>query len=140
MIRIAPGIEIDENLIEEQFVRAPGPGGQNVNKVASAVQLRFDAAHAELPPEVLRRLVGLAGSQFSREGIIVIQASRFRSQVRNREDARERLLALLQKAAIRPKPRVKTRPTAGSRERRLETKRLRARTKRQRTPGSRGEN
>lgn len=133
MIRIAPGIAIDETLLEEQFVRAPGPGGQNVNKVATAVQLRFDAGNAGLPPPVMRRLEKLAGTQLTREGVLVIHASRFRSQARNRADARERLVALLQKAAVQPKTRVPTRPSTASRERRLADKRQRARTKTLRT-------
>ncbi len=129
MIRIAPGIAIDETLLEEQFVRAPGPGGQNVNKVATAVQLRFDASNAGLPAAMLRRLEKLAGTQLTRDGALLIHASRFRSQARNRADARERLLALLRKAAVQPKARIPTRPSTASRERRLADKRQRARTK-----------
>lgn len=129
MIRIAPGIAIDETLLEEQFIRAPGPGGQNVNKVATAVQLRFDTKNAGLPAAMFRRLVKLAGTQLTREGVLLIQASRFRSQARNRADARERLVGLLQEAAVQPKVRVPTRPSAASRERRLTDKRQRARTK-----------
>jgi len=133
MIRIAPGIAIDDTLLEEQFIRAPGPGGQNVNKVATAVQLRFDAGNAGLPIPMLRRLEKLAGTQLTRDGVLVIHASRFRSQARNRADARERLVALLQKAAVQPKARVPTRPSTASRERRLADKRQRARTKNLRT-------
>lgn len=123
-------VTIDEALIEERFVRAPGPGGQNVNKVATAVQLRYDTTQAGLTAEVRHRLRLIAGTQMTREGHLLIQANRFRSQTQNRADARERLLALLKRAHIRPRPRIATAPTAASRERRLETKRRRASLKR----------
>ena len=131
MIRITETISIGENEIREEFVLASGPGGQNVNKVATAVKLRFDAAHSpSLPEDVRDRLVRLAGKRLTDEGVIVIHARRFRSQDKNRQDARERLVALICKAAQRPKPRRKTRPTPASIERRLEDKRRRSQIKR----------
>ena len=137
MIRVTKDIAIDERELQEEFIRASGPGGQNVNKVATAVKLRFDAAHSpSLPPEVRDRLIRLAGSRITEQGVIIIDARRFRSQERNRQDARERLAALIRKAAQRPKARRKTRPTAASKERRLEEKRRRGQTKRTRRPPS----
>ena len=134
MIRINHGIALDEREITLRFVRASGPGGQNVNQEATAVELRFDAAHSpSLPDAVRARLRDLAGRRMNAQGVIVIDAERFRSQERNRADAVERLVALIRKAAVPPRPRHKTRPTAGSRERRLESKRRRARIKRTRT-------
>lgn len=132
MLRGTRAISIDESLIQEQFVRAPGPGGQNVNKVATAVQLRYDVARAEMPADVKRRLVAAAGSMMTQEGVLIIQASRFRSQIQNRADARERLLKLLKKAATRPRPRIATKPTLASRERRLDAKKQRSTLKRTR--------
>jgi len=114
---------IDESEIVESFVRASGPGGQNVNKVASAVELRFDARRSpNLPDAVATKLMKLAGSRLTQDGVIVIFAQRFSSQPRNREDARERLTALIAKAQQREKPRRATRPTAASKTRRLEEK------------------
>jgi ribosome-associated protein len=131
MIRITPSISVKENEIQEEFVLASGPGGQNVNKVATAVKLRFDAAHSpSLPEDVRDRLMRLAGKRLTEEGFIIIHARRFRSQDRNRQDARERLAALIRQAAQRPKRRRRTRPTAASIERRLEDKRRRGQIKR----------
>jgi ribosome-associated protein len=131
MIPVTANIALDEREIAEVFVRASGPGGQNVNKVASAVQLRFDARHSpSLAPDVRARLERLAGSRLTREGVIVISAQRHRTQARNREDALERLLDLIRRAARPPLKRRRTKPTAAARERRIETKKRRAGIKR----------
>jgi ribosome-associated protein len=130
-IRITDRLVIGAGEFQERFVRASGPGGQNVNKVATAVELRFDAARSPSLPEAVRaRLLRLAGRRATREGVIVIDAQRFRTQERNRADAIERLVALVRQAAVAPKPRRATKPTRASRERRLEGKRRRADTKR----------
>jgi ribosome-associated protein len=127
MIRITPSISIGEDELEEHFIRASGPGGQNVNKLASAVQLRFDVRRSpSLPDDVRTRLERLAGKRLTRDGVIVINAQRHRTQERNREDARERLVDLIRRAAVAPVPRRATKPTAASRERRLESKKRRS--------------
>lgn len=132
-IRITPTISIDESELDEHFVQASGPGGQNVNKVASAVQLRFDVARSpSLPEDVRRRLKALSGRRLTQDGVLVIDARRFRTQERNRADARERLAALIREAATPPKPRRATRPTLASKKRRLESKTQRAQTKKAR--------
>jgi ribosome-associated protein len=133
MIRITALISIDPSEIEFSFIRASGPGGQNVNKVSSAAQARFDVAgSASIPDEVKARLLRLAGARATKDGAIVITADRFRTQERNREDAIERLVALIAQAAHKPKPRKPTKPTRAGVERRLETKTKRGRIKAQR--------
>jgi len=132
-IAIAPGVSIDEGELEEHFVHASGPGGQNVNKVASAVELRFDLGRSSLPHDVRARLVALAGSRLTKGGVLIIDARRFRTQERNRADARARLIALIERAAIPPKPRHKTRVPGAQKQKRIEHKKSRARTKRLRS-------
>ena len=126
MIRIDARISIDERELEERFIRASGPGGQNVNKLASAVQLRFDVRGSpNLPADVRSRLERLAGRRLTREGVLVIAAQRHRTQERNRQDALDRLIELIRRAAVAPRPRRATKPSAGARERRLQGKKRR---------------
>jgi len=139
-IRVSTLIQLDPAELHESFVRAPGPGGQNVNKVASAVQLRFDVARSpSLPENVRERLKRLAGRRLTNDGVLVIEAHRHRTQNRNREEARMRLFELIVQASVVPKPRRPTRPSAAARERRLSEKRARAQLKSarrgQREPG-----
>lgn len=134
MIRVNALIELDGREIQEDFVRASGPGGQHVNKVSTAVQLRFDVARSpSLPDSVRARLMALAGRRVSQDGVLMIEAERYRSQRRNRDDAQERLIALIQEACEVDKPRRPTRPTLASRKRRLDGKLRRGETKKLRT-------
>jgi ribosome-associated protein len=127
MIRITDDIAIDERELEERFIRASGPGGQNVNKLNTAVQLRFDVRHSpSLRDDVRARLERLAGQRLTNEGVLVITAQRHRTQERNRQDALDRLIELIRRAAVTPKPRRPTKPTKGSRERRLQGKKQRS--------------
>lgn len=132
-MRITPSITLDEKEIREQFIRSSGPGGQNVNKVATAVQLRFNVRHnRSLPVDVRNRLTRLAGNRITEEGDLIIEARRFRTQERNRQDARERLVLLIRKAAVRPKIRRRTKPSVSSIRRRLEEKQQRGKLKKMR--------
>jgi len=140
MIYITPTLAIDESEIKQEFIRASGPGGQNVNKVSTAVQLRFNVARSpSLPDDIRKRLVNLAGRKITEDGELIIHARRFRTQERNRQDAFDRLVKLIRKASERPKVRRKTRPTLQSKRRRLEAKRHRSEAKRMRRPASSSE-
>ncbi|MBN2547688.1 MAG: aminoacyl-tRNA hydrolase [Anaerolineales bacterium] len=133
MIEVTDQLSIDDSAIHLDYVQASGPGGQNVNKVASAVQLRFDALTPDLPEDVRLRLMKLAARRINEQGVLIIQASRYRTQEKNRQDAIDRLVSLLQRAAQKPKVRRKTRPTLESQKRRLEAKRQRSQIKRSRS-------
>jgi ribosome-associated protein len=135
MLRISRDIVIDENDFDISFVRASGPGGQNVNKLSTAAQLRYDIARANLPPDVHERFVRVAGQRLTKDGVIVIHAQRFRTQERNRQDAIDRLVVMLREASIRPTPRRATRPTYASKQRRLEGKKRRSDIKSRRGSG-----
>jgi len=133
MIQITPSIQIDENEMQFEYVRASGPGGQNVNKVATAVQLRFDILNSpSLASGVKGRLIQLAGSRVSADGVLLIEAKRFRTQAANREDAIQRFIDLIRKSLMPPKPRKQTKPTAASKEKRLKEKKQRGEIKRNR--------
>ena len=132
-MQVTPDIHVPDSELEFRFILASGPGGQNVNKVATAVQLRFDVAGSPSLPEPVRaRLIDLAGSRMTKEGVLLISAKRHRTQERNRQDAQDRLLALLRRAARPPKPRRKTRPSKAAREKRMHAKRLQSDKKRAR--------
>jgi ribosome-associated protein len=132
-LRATSTIDIPEWELSEEFIRASGPGGQNVNKVSSAVELRFDVARSpSLPAAVRARLMRLAGRRLTKDGVLVIRAERFRTQEQNRQDARDRLAELVRQATIVPRPRIATRPTRAAKERRMEAKVRRSATKRRR--------
>ena len=132
-MRINDTIEIDDDLLQERFVRSSGPGGQTVNKVSTAVELRFDMEACEtLLPSVKLRLARLAGRRLTDDGVLIIQADQFRTQEMNRSDARKRLTALIAEALIAPKPRIKTRPSRASKERRIKAKNVRSGVKKMR--------
>ncbi len=139
MIRITDALSVDDRELEERFVRASGPGGQNVNKVSTAVELRFDVRASSLPADVKDRLIALAGSRMTGDGVLLIDSREHRTQPQNREAARARLVALLQHAAKRPKTRRPTRPKKASKEQRLATKRRRAEVKSSRGRAARGD-
>lgn len=135
MLRITTRITLDESEIEERFIRASGPGGQNVNKTATAVQLRFKVVDSPSLPEAVReRLLRIGGARVDKRGVLTIEAKRYRDQLRNREDALERLARLIRKAAEKPVPRRPTKPTAASRQRRLDDKERRGKLKKSRRP------
>jgi ribosome-associated protein len=134
MIRVTPRISLDEDELQETFVRSSGPGGQNVNKVATAVELRFDLARSpSIPEPVKARLASLAGSRLTKEGVVIIFSQEHRTQERNRAEAREKLFSLIREAAIVPRVRRPTKPTRASKERRLASKTIRSGVKRGRT-------
>jgi ribosome-associated protein len=132
MLRVTDTIVVHDRELEEQFVRASGPGGQNVNKVTTAVELRFDIGRSSLPPDMKARLIVLGGKRVTSEGVLLIDSREHRTQSQNREAARARLLTLLRTAARRPKVRRPTKPRPGAREKRLESKKLRSAVKAQR--------
>jgi ribosome-associated protein len=129
MIEIGPSLQVDERELQIDFVRSSGPGGQNVNKVATAAQLRFDVNASSLPEDLRARLMQIAGNRITSEGVLLIEARRFRTQERNREDAIERFAELVRKAAVKPRPRRKTRPTQVSKEERLKENKRRGEIK-----------
>jgi ribosome-associated protein len=139
MIRITDTIAIEERELDERFVRASGPGGQNVNKVATAVELRFDVGASSLPADVKHRLIALAGSRLTADGVLLIDSREHRTQAMNREAARARLAALVEHASRRPKTRRPTKPKRAAKEKRLESKRQRSEVKSLRGRGRHGD-
>ena len=132
MIQITPETQINESELQFEYIRASGPGGQNVNKVATAVQLRFDLHASSLSADIKQRLTKLAGSKITNEGVLILEAKRFRTQEQNREDALRRFIEIVRKATIKPKSRVETRPTKASYERRIKAKKQRGEIKKNR--------
>jgi len=132
MIEITPFLKIDERELQFEYIRASGPGGQNVNKVATAVQLRFDICASSLPDDVKLRLAHLGGKRVTSEDVLILEAKRFRTQEQNREDAIRRFIELVERAASRPKPRTRTKPTKASKEKRLKAKKVRGEIKKNR--------
>lgn len=132
MIEITPSLRIDESELQIDFIRSSGPGGQNVNKVATAVQLRFDVRASSLPEEVKSRLLQIAGKRITSEGVLLIEAKRFRTQDQNREDALQRLAELVRRSLVRPKARKRTKPTQASKEERLKEKKRKGEIKKMR--------
>jgi len=129
MLEITPSLNIDERELQLEFVRASGPGGQNVNKVATAVQLRFEVRASSLPEDIKNRLVSIAGKRVTNEGVMMIEARKFRTQEKNRDDAIQRFVELVRKAAVKPKARRRTKPTLASKEKRLKAKKERGEIK-----------
>ncbi|HKJ37505.1 MAG TPA: alternative ribosome rescue aminoacyl-tRNA hydrolase ArfB [Anaerolineales bacterium] len=132
MIQITPTLQIDESELQFEYIRASGPGGQNVNKVATAVQLRFDVNTSSLPDNIKDRLAKLAGKRVTNDGVLILEAKRYRTQEQNREDAIRRFVELVRKSTIKPKRRVKTKPTKASQERRIKEKKQRGEIKKNR--------
>jgi len=130
MLEITPSFFIDERELQFDFIRAAGPGGQNVNKVATAVQMRFDITNSSLASDIKERLIQLAGKRVNADGVLMLEAKRFRTQEQNREDAIQRLVELIRKALVKPKPRRKTKPSTASKEKRLKAKKVKGATKR----------
>jgi len=130
MLEITPSFSIDERELQFDFIRAAGPGGQNVNKVATAVQMRFDITNSSLASDIKGRLIQLAGKRVNADGVLMLEAKRFRTQEQNRADAIFRFTELVRKALVKPKPRKKTKPSAASKEKRLKAKKVKGATKR----------
>jgi ribosome-associated protein len=139
VIQVTDAVALDEREVEERFVRASGPGGQNVNKVATAVELRFNVKASSLPADVKQRLTTLAGTRMTQDGVLLIDSREYRTQAQNRAAARERLVALIQRALVGPRKRRPTKPKAGAKEKRLTTKKLRGNVKALRGRAGRGE-